>query len=75
MRQEVNAEHAAPVTNFDWNCDKPNILATTQLNGICSVWDLHSMQIMQQLIAHDGQVNTIAFTSDSNSFATGGEDG
>ena len=51
------------------------MIATTQLNGICSVWDIQSLQLKQQLIAHDGQVNAINFTSDSNMFVTGGSDG
>ena len=76
LRQsQGSAEHNAPVTNFDWNSDQPNMLATTQLNGICSIWDIQSLQLKQQLIAHDGQVNAINFTSDSNMFVTGGGDG
>jgi WD40 repeat protein len=51
------------------------MLATTQLNGICSMWDIQTLQLKQQLIAHDGQVNAINFTSDSNMFVTGGSDG
>ena len=34
----------APLTNFDWNPNKTNLLATTQVNGIASVWDLVTMQ-------------------------------
>ena len=55
----------APVTSFDWSPNQTNMLATAQLNGIGCVWDLYTMK-SQQLIAHETQVNSIAFTNENN---------
>ena len=57
--------YQAPITSFDWSPNQTNMLATAQINGIGCIWDLITMS-SQQLIAHEGQVNAIAFTNENN---------
>ena len=51
------------------------MLATSQLNGICHIWDLNVLSVKEQLLAHEKQVNYLTFTSNQNEFATAGQDG
>lgn len=75
VRQSKDSDMDQPLTCFDWSKRQPNLLATSMLNGIVCIWDLNSLKVNYQLLAHSEQVNTIAFTGEENQFATGGQDG
>ena len=73
--KSAQSKQTGPLTCFDWNQDRPNILATASIDNICTVWDLEHMTVVQQLIAHESSVNSITFANEDAKFATGGDDG
>ena len=71
-----NKELTAPLTSFDWNKQKLEVLCTASIDTTCSLWDINKESVIKQLIAHDKEVFDISFsTQDSNIFATVGADG
>lgn len=66
-----------PLTSFDWNKIKPNIIITSSIDTTCTVWDiLHPSSPKTQLIAHDSEVFDVEFIKNSAEiFASVGNDG
>ncbi len=66
-----------PLTSFDWNKVKPNIVITSSIDTTCTVWDiLHPSSPKTQLIAHDSEVFDVQFIKNSAEiFASVGNDG
>lgn len=66
-----------PLTSFDWNRVKPNIVITSSIDTTCTVWDiLHPSSPKTQLIAHDSEVFDVQFIKGSAEiFASVGNDG
>lgn len=66
-----------PLTSFDWNKIKPNIVITSSIDTTCTVWDiLHPSSPKTQLIAHDSEVFDVQFIKNSAEiFASVGNDG
>ncbi|KAL0237570.1 hypothetical protein PCE1_000964 [Barthelona sp. PCE] len=67
--------YSAPLTSFDWNKDKPELLITSSIDTTCSIWDLNTRQQKSQLIAHDDEVYDVSFSANSDIFASCGADG
>ena len=66
----------APITSFDWNKIKNNIIGTSSIDTTCRIWDINKNVTLNQLIAHDKEVYDIAFSpKDENVFITTGSDG
>ena len=66
----------APLTSFDWNAINQNMVITSSIDTTCTLWDLASQTVTTQLIAHDQEVNDVAFlTSGQNQFVSVGADG
>lgn len=64
-----------PVTSFDWNRDKPSMIAETNTDTTISVWDIVAEVLTIQLIAHDKPVFDCSFASGESVFASCGADG
>lgn len=71
-----NKDLTAPLTSFDWNKQKLEVLCTASIDTTCSLWDINKESVIKQLIAHDKEVFDVSFsTMDPNIFATVGADG
>lgn len=68
-------EFHAPLTSFDWNEYDPAIIGTSSIDTTCTIWNLETGQAKTQLIAHDKEVNDIAFAKGTEIFGTVGADG
>lgn len=75
LNNNRKTDFCAPLTSFDWNRDDPRILATCSVDTTVRVWDLDKEQTSTQLIAHEKEVNDIAFARGAHVFATVGSDG
>lgn len=64
-----------PVTSFDWNLDKPSMIAATSTDTTICVWDIIQSQLLVQLIAHDRPVYDCSFAPGESVFASCGADG
>lgn len=64
-----------PVTSFDWNFDKPSMVAATSTDTTICVWDIVQQQLLVQLIAHDRPVYDCSFAPGDSIFASCGADG
>ena len=65
----------APLTSFDWNEHDPSIIATSSIDTTCTIWNIETGQAKTQLIAHDKEVNDVAFAKGTEIFGTVGADG
>jgi WD repeat-containing protein 68 len=68
-------EFCAPLTSFDWNRDKPSMLATTSTDTTIAVWDVETRQIHVRLIAHEKAAFDIAFAPGEQYFGSCGAEG
>ena len=76
LAKENENKCCAPITSFDWNKVKSNILGTSSIDTTCRIWDINKNVTLNQLIAHDKEVYDIAFSpKDENVFITTGADG
>eukprot|EP00828_Plagiopyla_frontata_P003920 TRINITY_DN11325_c0_g1_i14.p1 TRINITY_DN11325_c0_g1~~TRINITY_DN11325_c0_g1_i14.p1 ORF type:complete len:405 (-),score=79.32 TRINITY_DN11325_c0_g1_i14:170-1384(-) len=69
------SDFSAPLTSFDWNISKQNLIGTASIDTTCTIWDIEKETVYTQLIAHDKEVYDIAFAKDPNLFASVGADG
>ena len=74
-RARKQATDLPPLTSFDWSCVNNNKLAASSVDTTCTIWDLETQKIDQQLIAHDKAVYDIAFSVVDSLFASVGADG
>ncbi len=76
LAKENENKCCAPITSFDWNKVKNNILGTSSIDTTCRIWDINKNVTLNQLIAHDKEVYDISFSpKDENIFITTGSDG
>lgn len=71
----LSDDFSEPVTSFDWNVDKPNMVAATSTDTTICVWDILQQQLLVQLIAHDRPVYDCSFAPGESVFASCGADG
>lgn len=69
-----NKEYNGPLTSFDWCVRDPGTLGTASIDKTCTIWDLNKQMIKKQILAHNNEVNDIAFSHDSNIFVTASTD-
>lgn len=70
----VDSVESGPVYSLDWSRDGSMIVAGG--NGDITVYDAHTQEtLFQNLDAHDGRVNDVAFSPDSSMIASGGAEG
>lgn len=69
-----NKEYNGPLTSFDWSSKDPNTLGTSSIDKTCTIWDLTKLVIKKQILAHNNEVNDIAFSHDSNVFVSASTD-
>jgi len=75
LNNNKNSEFCAPLTSFDWNTTKPEIVGTSSIDTTCTIWNIKTEQAITQLIAHDKEVYDIAFARGTDVFASVGADG
>jgi len=64
----------SPLTSFDWNFSKQNILGTSSIDTICTLFDIEKKIPVSQLIAHEKEVYDFCFHQNGQLFATAGGD-
>jgi WD40 repeat protein len=70
----VSSVDSGAVYSLDWSPDGSMIVAGG--NGIITVYDAGTLEIIfQNLNAHDGRVNGVAFSQNSSEIISGGADG
>jgi len=75
LNNNKNSEFCAPLTSFDWNEQDPSLIGTSSIDTTCTMWDINTMQVKTQLIAHDKEVYDLAFARGTDMFASVGADG
>lgn len=68
------SEFCAPLTSFDWNEVEPRRIGTASIDTTCTIWDVEKGVVETQLIAHDKEVNDIAW-GEAGVFASVSADG
>ncbi|KAF0700364.1 Aste57867_9114 [Aphanomyces stellatus] len=69
-------ENCSPLTSADWNTADPHILGTSSVDTTICIWDLNNTKAPQkEIVAHDGEVYDMAFSTGTNIFASVGGDG
>jgi WD repeat-containing protein 68 len=58
-----NSDYNAPLTSFDWNKEKSNMIGTSSIDTTCTIWDIEQEMVQTQLIAHDKSVFDICFAN------------
>ncbi|EFJ29542.1 hypothetical protein SELMODRAFT_146202 [Selaginella moellendorffii] len=61
LNNNKNSEFCAPLTSFDWNELEPKRVGTSSIDTTCTIWDIEKEVVDTQLIAHDKEVNDIAW--------------
>nr|XP_043609367.1 protein TRANSPARENT TESTA GLABRA 1 [Erigeron canadensis] len=69
-----SSEYCAPLTSFDWNELEPRRIGTSSIDTTCTIWDIEKGVVETQLIAHDKEVNDIAW-GEAGVFASVSADG
>lgn len=69
-----NKEYNGPLTSFDWSLRDPTTLGTSSIDKTCTIWDINKEAIKKQILAHNSEVNDIAFSHDSNIFVSASTD-
>lgn len=59
---------------MDWNANDTNIIASSSIDGVISLFDLNSEKITSKVLAHIGSANKIAFGPEMR-IASVGDDG
>lgn len=75
LNNNRGSDYCAPLTSFDWSSEEPSTIATCSIDTTCTIWDITTEKIRTQLIAHDKEVNDIAFSKSKHIFGTVGSDG
>ncbi|XP_015209172.2 protein FAN isoform X1 [Lepisosteus oculatus] len=66
-------EHDAGVNTINLN-PAGTMLVSGSKEGIVSIWDATSFELLHQVICHSGKINAISFSPDSRHVLTAGED-
>lgn len=66
---------SAPLTSFDWNPGKLEMVCSSSIDTTCVIWDIEKEMQIKQLIAHDKEAFDISFGPHVDIFATVGADG
>lgn len=75
LNPNAASEFCAPLTSFDWNDTDASILGSSSIDTTCTIWDVNTQTARTQLIAHDKEVNDIAFARGVDVFGSVGADG
>ncbi|ANB14316.1 hypothetical protein AWJ20_5281 [Sugiyamaella lignohabitans] len=74
--QKSKSEFLPPLTSFDWNKIDTSLVITSSIDTTCTIWDINTSTARTQLIAHDSEVNDVAYVANSvDIFASVGADG
>lgn len=71
---QENKDYNGALTSFDWSSKDPSTLGTSSIDKTCTIWDINRSQIKKQILAHNNEVNDIAFAQDPNIFVTASTD-
>jgi WD repeat-containing protein 68 len=74
LPHQENKDYNGPLTSFDWSSKDPSTLGTSSIDKTCTIWDLNKNAIKKQILAHNSEVNDIAFSQDPNIFVTASTD-
>lgn len=74
LPHQENKDYNGPLTSFDWSSKDPSTLGTSSIDKTCIIWDLNKSTIKKQILAHNSEVNDIAFSQDPNIFVTASTD-
>uniref|UniRef100_A0A7S3A397 Uncharacterized protein n=1 Tax=Rhodosorus marinus TaxID=101924 RepID=A0A7S3A397_9RHOD len=75
LKTNQSSEFCAPLTSFDWNTVDRSLLGVSSIDTTCTVWNVETQQVKNQLIAHDREVYDFAFAKGPDLFASAGADG
>ena len=64
----------SPITSFDWNLSKQNVIGTSSVDTICTLFDVEKKIPVTQLVAHEKEVYDFCFNKNGQLFATAGGD-
>jgi WD40 repeat protein len=53
--------YCQPICSMDWDANDTNIIASSSIDGVISLFDLNSEKITSKVLAHIGSANKIAF--------------
>lgn len=74
LKSNKTSEFSAPVTSFDWNQAEPRRIGASSVDTTCTIWDVERGVVETHLIAHDKEVNDIAWV-EAGVFASVSTDG
>lgn len=74
LNNSKTSEFCSPLTSFDWNEFEPSRIGASSIDTTCTIWDVETGVVETQLIAHDKEVNDIAW-GEAGVFASVGADG
>lgn len=68
---------SAPITSFDWSSVNSAMVVTSSIDTTCTIWDLNTLSVTTQLIAHDKEVFDVSFIPNgtTNQFVSVSADG
>ena len=76
-REKYTLKHTSPIVGVSYSHDRPNILTSVHRDKTVWMWNTVNLtgKPTNKLTKHTNTVDSVAFSPDGNSFATGSRDG